>query len=175
VVTRKFHKKTDDLRKETESLKAVVTEFRKFISKGNIIDLAVGVALGTAFNKIVTSLVEDILMPPIGMALNGVDFSDLYINLSSQSYPSLTAAKTAGAPTINYGIFLNNVLHFLIVSLSLFVVVKVYTRLSEIRHKEQQEEKQAETKECPYCLSSIPTLATRCPACTSTLEKAEEA
>jgi large conductance mechanosensitive channel len=152
-----------------------ITEFKKFISKGNIIDLAVGVALGTAFNKIVTSLVEDILMPPIGMALNGVDFSDLYINLSSQSYSSLDEANRAGAATINYGVFLNNVLHFLIVALSLFVVVKVYTRLSELRQHEEQAEQKAETKKCPYCLSSIPIPATRCPSCTSHLEKVEEA
>ncbi|MFT9846619.1 large conductance mechanosensitive channel protein MscL [Aneurinibacillus sp. REN35] len=152
-----------------------ITDFKKFISRGNIIDLAVGVALGTAFNKIVTSLVEDILMPPIGMALNGVDFSDLYINLSPGSYASLKAAKDAEAVTINYGIFLNNVLHFIIVAFSLFVVVKVYTRLSDLRHQEQEEEKLAETKECPYCISSIPLAATRCPSCTSQLERAEEA
>lgn len=151
-----------------------VAEFKKFISRGNIIDLAVGVALGTAFNKIVTSLVEDVLMPPIGMALNGVNFSNLYINLSSGTYASLAEAKGAGAATINYGIFLNNVLHFLIVAFSLFVVVKVYTRLSELRHQEDEVEKKAETKECPYCLSDIPLQATRCPACTSQLERAEQ-
>ncbi|MBN6188902.1 large conductance mechanosensitive channel protein MscL [Aneurinibacillus sp. BA2021] len=152
-----------------------IADFKKFISRGNIIDLAVGVALGTAFNKVVTSLVEDILMPPIGMALNGVDFSNLYINLSSVSYASLTEAKKGGAPTINYGIFLNNVLHFIIVAFSLFVVVKAYSRLSELRHQKQTEEAQVQTKECPYCISSIPLAATRCPACTSQLERAEEA
>lgn len=151
-----------------------VAEFRKFISRGNIIDLAVGVALGTAFNKIVTSLVEDILMPPIGLALKGVNFSDLYINLSSGTYASLDAAKKAGDVTINYGIFLNNVLHFLIVAFSLFVVVKVYSRLSELRNQEEEVERKAETKECPYCLSAIPIPATRCPACTSQLERAEQ-
>lgn len=150
-----------------------VDEFRTFISKGNIIDLAVGVALGTAFNKIVTSLVEDILMPPIGKALNGVDFSDLYINLSGKDYASLAAAKADGAATINYGIFLNNVLHFFIIALSLFVVVRMYSKVGELRKREEEPEA-PDKKQCSYCLSDIPAAAVRCPACTSHLEPGKE-
>ncbi|WP_047151183.1 large conductance mechanosensitive channel protein MscL [Aneurinibacillus tyrosinisolvens] len=149
-------------------------DFKKFINKGNVIDLAVGVALGTAFNNIVTSLVNDILMPPIGKILNGVDFSELYINLSSQHYASLKEAKNDGAATINYGLFLNNVLRFLIVALSLYVVVRVYTRLSEIRESEVEKKEEAVTKDCPFCLTEIPEAAVRCPSCTSYLETAED-
>ncbi|WCN39307.1 large conductance mechanosensitive channel protein MscL [Aneurinibacillus uraniidurans] len=150
-----------------------VEEFRKFISKGNIIDLAVGVALGTAFNKIVTSLVEDILMPPIGKVLGGVDFSALYINLSGTNYASLNAAKNAGAATINYGVFLNNVLHFFIIALTLFIVVRVYSRIGVLR-KQEEAVQAPKKKECPYCLSDIPVAAVRCSACTSHLEPVAE-
>jgi large conductance mechanosensitive channel len=151
----------------------VVNDFKKFISKGNILELAVGVAMGTAFNSIVNSLVKDIIMPPIGKALNGADFSSLYINLARHKYPSLAAAQSAGAPTINYGLFLNNVLHFLIIALTLFVVVRTYTRIMELRTI-KEEIKEPADKECPYCLARVPFLAVRCQSCTSFFEEAEQ-
>lgn len=145
------------------------SEFRKFIARGSVIDLAVGVVIGAAFSKIVDSFVKDVLMPPIGFATGGVDFSNLYINLSRQRYPSLAAATEAGAPTINYGIFLNNVLSFLIVAFVLFLFVRAYNRLRE----EKESEPPAPTeKECPYCKLKIPLAATRCAHCTSELASA---
>ncbi|WCK52798.1 large conductance mechanosensitive channel protein MscL [Aneurinibacillus sp. Ricciae_BoGa-3] len=151
----------------------VVSDFKKFISKGNIIELAVGVAMGTAFNAIVNSLVKDIIMPPIGKLLNGADFSSLYINLSRHAYPSLAAAQSAGAPTINYGLFLNNVLHFLIIAITLFVVVRTYSRIIKLRALKEGIKEPAD-KECPYCLSQVPYLAVRCQSCTSFFELAEQ-
>lgn len=142
------------------------SEFRKFIARGSVIDLAVGVVIGAAFSKIVDSFVKDILMPPIGMATGGVDFSNLYINLSRQKYPSLAAATEAGAPTINYGIFFNNVLTFLIVAFVLFLFIRAYNRLRE--EKEEAPPAPPE-KECPYCRLKIPLAATRCGHCTSEL------
>ncbi len=145
------------------------SEFRKFIARGSVIDLAVGVVIGTAFSKIVDSFVKDVLMPPIGLATGGVDFSNLYINLSDQQYPSLAAATEAGAPTINYGIFLNNVLVFLIVAFVLFLFVRAYNRL---RDKGEVEPPAPTEKECPYCKLKIPLAATRCAHCTSELVSA---
>ena len=113
----------------------MIDEFREFAVKGNAIDLAVGVVLGAAFGKIVTSLVDDIIMPPIGLALGGVDFTDLFVNLGAGSYASLEEAKAAGAPTLNYGNFLQNVVDFLLVTLALFLIVRVINRLR--RRKEE--------------------------------------
>jgi large conductance mechanosensitive channel len=146
----------------------MLSEFRKFIARGNVIDLAVGVIIGAAFAKIVDSFVKDILMPPIGLATGGVNFSDLYINLSSQEYPTLAAATEAGAPTINYGIFLNNVLSFLIVAFVVFLGVKAYNRL---RETEEPPAAAPAEKECPFCRMSIPPAATRCGHCTSELSR----
>lgn len=139
-------------------------EFKEFIMRGNVVDLAVGVVIGAAFGKIVTSFVEDILMPPIGLLLGGVDFSNLFINLSGQDYPSIAAAKQAGAATLNYGIFLNNVLNFLIIAFAIFLLIKQVNRL-------QRTEPTAEpaTKECPHCLSSVPLRALKCAHCTADL------
>lgn len=142
-------------------------EFREFAVKGNVLDLAVGVIIGGAFGKIVTSLVNDVIMPPIGLLLGKVDFSDLYFNLSHRTYPSLAAAKAAGAPTINYGIFLNNVLDFLIVAWVVFMLIRQINRMR--RHKEVAPAAPT-TKECPYCVMQIPVKATRCPSCTSELK-----
>lgn len=142
------------------------SEFRKFIARGSVIDLAVGVVIGAAFTKIVDSFVKDILMPPIGLAVGGVDFSNLYINLSRQEYPSLAAAMEAGAPTINYGIFLNNVLSFLIVALVIFLFLRTYNRL---RDESESAPPAPDEKECPYCRLKIPLAATRCAHCTSEL------
>jgi large conductance mechanosensitive channel len=144
-------------------------EFREFAMRGNVVDLAVGIIIGAAFGKIVTSLVNDIVMPPIGLLLGRVDFSNLFINLSGQSVASLVEAKAAGAPTINYGVFLNTVIDFVIVVFAIFLLVRFINRLS--RQSESTPEAPT-TRECPFCLSSIPLRATRCPQCTSTLQAA---
>jgi large conductance mechanosensitive channel len=143
----------------------MLKEFKEFAARGNVVDLAVGVILGAAFGKIVTSLVDDILMPPIGLLLGGADFSNLFISLNGQAYASLPAAKEAGAPTINYGLFINSVISFLIVAFAVFLLVRQINRLR------RQEEPAAEpvVKECPFCCSTIPVKATRCPQCTSEL------
>ena len=141
-------------------------EFREFAIKGNAVDLAIGVILGVAFGAIVTSLVNDILMPPIGKALGGVDFSNLFVVLGDGTYPSLKAAKEAGAATINYGVFINVVINFLIVAFVLFMVVKAINRMK----REAPAPAPAPTeKECPQCATSIPIRAKRCPHCTSTI------
>jgi large conductance mechanosensitive channel len=140
-------------------------EFKKFAMKGNVMDLAVGVIIGAAFSKIVTSLVNDIIMPPIGMIFGDVDFSNLYINLSGKKFNTLAEAKEVGAATINYGLFLNNVLDFLIVAFTIFIVVKQLNRF-----KKKEEPAPITTKECEYCFSEVPIKATRCPHCTSELQ-----
>jgi large conductance mechanosensitive channel len=140
-------------------------EFKEFALKGSVLDLAIGVIIGAAFGKIVTSLVEDILMPPLGMLLGHVDFANLYVNLSGKDYPSLAEAKKAGAATINYGLFLNNVLSFLIVALVVFLIVRQVNRLK------RQPAPAPNTRECPYCASMISQKATRCPQCTSDLQR----
>jgi large conductance mechanosensitive channel len=143
----------------------MLAEFKKFVMRGNVLDLAVGVIIGVAFGKIVTSLVNDIIMPPIGLILGNVDFANLYINLSGGSYESLKAAKDAGAATINYGLFLNAVIEFLIVALVVFLLVRALNKLIAPPPAPAP----APTKECPYCLTAVPVKATRCPACTSEL------
>jgi large conductance mechanosensitive channel len=142
-------------------------EFREFAMRGNVVDLAVGIIIGAAFGKIVTSLVNDIVMPPIGLLLGRVDFSSLFINLSGQPYASLAEAKAAGAPTINYGVFLNTVIDFVIVAFAIFLLVRFINRLSR---QLETTPSAPTTRECPFCLSSIPLRATRCPQCTSTLQ-----
>jgi large conductance mechanosensitive channel len=142
----------------------MLKEFRDFIARGNVLDLAVAVVIGAAFGKIVTSFVEDILMPPIGLLLGKVDFSDLFINLSGTAYPSVEAAKAAGAPTINYGLFLNTLINFLIIAFAIFLIVKQANRF---KAKEE-----ASKKDCPVCATEIPLAAKRCPNCTSELSPA---
>jgi len=144
-------------------------EFREFAMRGNVVDLAVGIIIGAAFGKIVTSLVNDILMPPVGLLLGRVDFSNLFLNLAGQSFTSLAEAKAAGAATINYGVFLNNVIDFVIVAFAIFLLVRFINRLT--RQLEAAPAAPA-TRECPFCVSSIPLRATRCPQCTSTLQAA---
>jgi large conductance mechanosensitive channel len=144
----------------------MLKEFKEFIMRGNVLDLAVGIVIGAAFGKIVTSFVNDILMPPIGLLLGKMDFSNLFINLSGQSYATLDEAKKAGAATINYGIFFNNVIDFLIVALAIFLVIRQVNRL----YKKPAEA--PDKRECPFCLTSIPIKATRCPACTSEVKAA---
>jgi large conductance mechanosensitive channel len=144
---------------------AMWKEFRDFAMRGNVVDLAVGVIIGAAFGKIVTSLVNDLLMPPLGLLLGQVDFSSLFINLSSTHYASLAEAKAAGAATLNYGIFINNVIDFLLVALAVFLLVKQVNRFMP----KPAEPPPADAKDCDYCKSSIPKAATRCPHCTSQL------
>jgi len=139
-------------------------EFKEFALKGSLIDMTVGIILGAATSTLVKSLINDVIMPPIGMLLGKVDFSNLFINLSRTHYASLTEAKAAGAPTINYGVFLNEVLNFLVVSFVLFLIIRQINRF-----RRKKEAPAPATKECPYCLSQIPSKATRCPHCTSQL------
>jgi len=147
--------------------KKFFSEFKEFAMRGSVIDLAVGVVIGGAFGKITSSLVNDIIMPPLGLALAQVNFSDLYINLSSQQYESLAEAKLAGAAVISYGEFLNNVIHFIIIAFSVFLVIKV---MNTLKRQEEAKTKTPKTKECPYCLTQVPVKATRCLACTSQLK-----
>jgi large conductance mechanosensitive channel len=144
-------------------------EFKDFVMRGNVLDLAVAVIIGGAFGKIVTSLVNDVIMPPVGLLLGGVNFGDLYINLSGTPYASLADAQAAGAPTINYGLFLNTILDFLIVALVIFLVVRV---ANQLRPPAPPPAPAPATKECPFCISTIPAKASRCPHCTSTLAEA---
>ncbi len=148
----------------------MVKEFREFITRGNVIDLAIAVIIGAAFGAIVTSLVNDILMPPIGLLLGKVDFSSLFINLSSTPVGSVAEAKAKGIPTINYGLFINAVIAFLILALVLFFIIRGVNRLK--REKPSEETGQQTMRECPYCYSNIPVKATRCPSCTSEVQAA---
>jgi large conductance mechanosensitive channel len=141
-------------------------EFREFALKGNMVDMAVGIIIGAAFGKIISSLVSDVLMPPIGKMMGGVDFSNLFINLSGGTYASLAAAKAAGAATVNYGLFINTAIDFTIVAFVLFLVVK---GMNAMKRREEVSPPPPATKECPHCISAVPLKATRCPACTSTL------
>jgi len=143
----------------------MIKEFREFIARGNVIDLAVAVIIGAAFGKIVTSLVEGIIMPPIGLLLGGVDFANLFIDISGRNPTSLADAQVRGLPVIAYGVFLNDVISFLIIAFVIFLIVKA---INKRKHDEVVEL----TKECPYCFSSINIEATRCSACTSQLQAA---
>jgi large conductance mechanosensitive channel len=147
----------------------MLQEFKKFALQGNVLDMAVGIIIGASFGKIITSIVNDVLMPPIGLLIGRVDFSSLFLNLSGTPYATLAEAKAAGAPTINYGLFLNTVLDFVIVALVIFLLVKQINRL-----KSQKPAPAAAptTRDCPRCVSSIPLRATRCPFCTSDLQPA---
>jgi len=142
------------------------SELKAFMMRGSVVDMAVGVILGTAFGKIVASLVSDILMPPIGLLLNEVDFSNLFINLSRTPYASLAQAKAAGAATINYGIFVNDVINFLIVAVVMFWLIKPINRWKGVRAAAAAA---PAMKDCAYCLSQIPVKATRCAYCTVAL------
>lgn len=139
----------------------MLREFKEFIARGNVIDLAVAVVIGAAFGKIVTSLVDGVIMPPIGMALGKVDFSSLYIDLSGQHPASLAEAKQRGLPVIAYGTFINDVISFLIIAFVIFLIVKAVNRLKAAPPPP------ANTKDCPFCLTAIPLAAKRCSACTS--------
>ena len=140
----------------------MLKEFKEFAMKGNVLDMAIGVIIGGAFGKIITSLVSDVLMPPLGLLLGKVDFSSLFLNLSGTPQPSLAAAKAAGAPTVNYGVFLQTVLDFIIIAFVIFMLVKQVNRL-----KTPAALSAPTTKDCPLCLSTIPIKATKCAHCTS--------
>ena len=148
----------------------MLKEFKEFVLRGNVLDMAVGIIIGAAFGTIVASLVNDIIMPPIGLLLGGVDFTNLFILLKAGSpaapYASLADAQAAGAVTINYGVFINAVIGFLIVAFVVFLLIRSINRL---RREEEAPPAEPTTKECPYCLSAIPIKATRCPHCTSAL------
>ncbi len=141
----------------------MLKEFREFALKGSVLDLAIGVIIGAAFGKIVTSLVEDVIMPPIGLLLGKVDFGSLFIDLSGKHPSSLAEAKAMGAATLNYGNFLQNVIAFLIVAFVVFLAVRAINRFK------REQPKTADSKVCPFCQTGIALLATRCPACTSEL------
>ena len=143
----------------------MLKEFRDFAARGNVIDLAVGVIIGAAFGKVVASAVADLIMPPIGMALGRVDFANLFVSLNGITYPSREAAKAAGAPTINYGLFINTLIEFVIVAYAVFLLVKWINRL-----RGPAPVPPSDTRDCPFCVSKIPIKATRCPFCTSQVQ-----
>lgn len=146
----------------------MLEEFKKFAMRGNVVDMAVGIIIGGAFGTIVKSLVADVIMPPVGLMLGGVDFSDLFVTLKEGAaagpYSTLAAAQEAGAVTISYGLFINSVISFLIVAFAVFLLIK---GINNMQAEEPEEE--VTTKECSFCISAIPIQATRCPNCTSTL------
>lgn len=143
-------------------------EFREFAMRGNVVDLAIGIIIGGAFGKIVSSFVSDVLMPPVGLLIGKVDFSNLFIVLSSRSYATLQEAKAAGAATINYGIFLSTILDFILVAFAVFLLIK---QINRMKREAPAAPPPPSTKECPFCFSAISLKATRCPQCTAELKK----
>ena len=146
----------------------MLQDFKAFLLRGNVLDLAVAVIIGVSFGAVVTSFVNDLLMPPIGRLLGRVNFVDLFVSLSGQSYPSLAAAKAAGAPTLNYGVFINTVINFVIVAFVVFLLMRAVHRLT-VKPAAAAE---PATRECPFCVSTISLRARRCPHCTSELARA---
>ena len=151
----------------------MLDEFKKFAMRGNVVDMAVGIIIGGAIGTIVKSLVADVIMPPIGLLLGGVDFSDLFITLKEGAtagpYSSLAIAQEAGAVTISYGVFINSVISFLIVAFAVFLLIK---SINKLQAEEEEPAAEPTEKDCPYCFSSIAIKATRCPGCTSELGEA---
>lgn len=144
-------------------------QFRTFVARGNVMDLAVGIVIGAAFTSVVNSFVNDVLMPPIGVVTGGVDFANLFIDLSGEGYATLAEAQEAGAATINYGLFLNSLVSFLIVCFAVFLLLRSYNHL---REREKSAPAAPTDQVCPFCRFSIPIGATRCAHCTSTLAEA---
>ena len=145
----------------------MLKEFKTFIMRGNVLDLAVAVIIGAAFSKIIDSLVSDIIMPPIGKVIGNINFKDLFVTLGPGTYRTLEEAKAAGAATINYGLFLNALINFLILAFAIFLLVRYAMRL-----KKKEPEKPKDTRECPFCMREISLRATRCPECTSQIAAA---
>jgi len=148
-------------------VKKIFKEFKEFATRGNVIDMAIGIIIGAAFGKIVTSFVNDIMMPPIGLLMGKMDFSSLFINMSGKEYSSLAEAKAAGAATLNYGMFINTLIDFVIVAFVIFLLIKQINRLTK---KDTPPPAAPTTTQCPQCLSVIQIGAKRCPYCTSTIE-----
>ena len=151
----------------------MLKDFREFIMRGNVVDMAVGVIIGAAFGTVVKSLVDDIIMPPIGVLLGGVDFANLFITLGPGDYATLAEAQEAGAATINYGLFISSVISFLIVALAVFFLIRAVNQMQE--QEEEAPPAEPTTKECPECLSEIPIEARRCAFCTVKLEPSDTA
>lgn len=147
----------------------MLKEFKEFAMRGNVVDMAVGIIIGAAFGKIIASFVKDIIMPPIGMLMGNVDFSSLFINLSDKTFATLAEAQKAGAATINYGVFINTVVDFVIIAFAIFMVIRA---MNNMKRKEEPAAAAPTTKECPHCLSTVPIAATRCGHCTSDLAAA---
>ena len=147
----------------------MLKEFKAFIMRGNVVDLAIAVIIGGAFGKIISSFVNDVIMPPLGLLLGKVNFTDLFIDLTGSGAASLAAAKEAGVPTLNYGVFINTIIDFVIVALVIFLVVKQLNKLQAMG-KKAEAPAEPTTKECPHCCSTIAIKATRCPNCTSELK-----
>ena len=158
-----------DTKKAAEKGKGFANEFREFIMRGNVMDLAVGVIIGGAFQSIISSLVDDIIMPIISLITGGIDFSNWFITLDGSSYPTLAQAQEAGAATLNYGVFITAIINFLLMALVIFCIVKSLNKLSD-KMKKEQEEAAPTTKICPHCKSEINIEATKCPCCTSDLK-----
>jgi large conductance mechanosensitive channel len=144
----------------------MLSEFKEFAVKGSVIDLAIGIVIGGAFGKIVSSMVNDIIMPPIGLLLGRVNFADMFISLDGKTYASLTEAKAAAAPTLNYGAFINVVIEFLIIAFVIFLLVK---QINKMKREQEAAPAAPNKKDCPYCKESIPIAAVKCPHCTSDL------
>ncbi|HMD32987.1 MAG TPA: large-conductance mechanosensitive channel protein MscL [Candidatus Acidoferrales bacterium] len=147
----------------------MLKEFKEFAMRGNVLDMAVGIIIGAAFGKIVGSFVEDVLMPPLGLLLGKVDFSNLFVNLTAKSYETVAAAKAVGAPTLNYGVFLNQCINFLIVAFAVFLLVRAVNRF---KRDEKAPVVAATTRACPYCAMDVPLAAKKCGHCTSGLSAA---
>lgn len=158
-----------DKAKAVEKGKGFANEFREFIMRGNVMDLAVGVIIGGAFQGIINSLVNDIIMPIISMITGGIDFSNWFVSLDGSNYSTLAAAQEAGAATLNYGVFITAIINFLLMALVIFCIVKSLNKLSD-RVKKEEEEAAPTTKICPHCKSEINIEATKCPCCTSDLK-----
>jgi large conductance mechanosensitive channel len=142
-----------------------IGEFKEFAMKGNVLDMAVGIIIGAAFGSIVNSLVKDVIMPPIGMIMGGINFADLFIALDGKTYASLAAAQAAAAPTINYGLFINTIINFIIVALAIFMLIRQVNAA-----KKKPAPPEPNSKECPFCKESIPKAAVKCSHCTSDLK-----
>jgi large conductance mechanosensitive channel len=142
-----------------------VSEFKEFAMKGNVLDMAIGIIIGAAFGGIISSLVKDVIMPPIGMIMGGINFGDLFVALDGKTYATLAEAQAAAAPTINYGLFINAIINFLIVALAIFLLIRQVNAM-----KKKPAPPEPNTKECPYCKESIPKAAVKCSHCTSDLK-----